>query len=182
MIRALQDPILDDGIEFTSYFNGRLLSGEDLARDQRGNRDARRRIGQAVGDGVAFGLEVGESAGESKPLSPVLAVQPGVAINRKGHALSLTQPVSLRLVQGTASGTDASNVTAFKVCDPVEPGVYVVGEGVYVLAMTCAEGGQGRAPVSGLGGGAGTCNVRSTVEGVQFRLVQPTVHPDLLAD
>ena len=43
MIKALQDPILDDGISFTSYFNGRLLSSEDLARDQRGNRDARRR-------------------------------------------------------------------------------------------------------------------------------------------
>lgn len=182
MIKALQDPILDDGISFTSYFNGRLLSSEDLARDQRGNRDARRRIGQAIGDGVAFGLEVAEAAGESKKQSPVLTVQPGVAINRKGHALSLAQAVSLRLVRGTAPGTDASTVTSFRVCDPVQPGVYVVGEGVYVLAMTCAEGGQGRAPVSGLGGGAGTCNVRSVVEGVQFRLVQPAMHPDLLAD
>jgi hypothetical protein len=64
----------------------------------------------------------------------------------------------------------------------VQPGVYVVGEGVYVLAMTCAEGGQGRAPVSGLGGGAGTCNVRAVVEGVQFRLVKPVIDLDVLAD
>jgi hypothetical protein len=85
-------------------------------------------------------------------------------------------------VRGTAPGTDSSSVTSFRICDPVQPGVYVVGEGVYVLAMTCAEGGQGRAPVSGLGGGAGTCNVRQVVEGVQFRLVQPAVHPDLLSD
>jgi hypothetical protein len=182
MNKALQDPILDDGISFTSYFNGRLLSSEDLARDQRGNRDARRRIGQAVGDGVAFGLEVSEAPGESTKQSPVVTVQPGVAINRKGHALSLAQAVTLRLVRGTTSGSDASSVTSFRVCDPVQPGVYVVGEGVYVLAMTCAEGGQGRAPVSGLGGGAGTCNVRAVVEGVQFRLVQPAMHPDLLAD
>jgi len=182
MIKALQDAILDDGIEFTSYFNGRLLSSEDLARDQRGNRDARRRLGQAIGDGVAFGLDVAEAAGESTKQSPVVTVQPGVAINRKGQALSLAQAVSLRLVRASASGADASTVTSFRVCDPVQPGVYVVGEGVYVLAMTCAEGGQGRAPVSGLGGGAGTCNVRSVVEGVQFRLVQPAIHPDLLAD
>jgi hypothetical protein len=182
MIKALQDPILDDGIAFTAYFNGRLLSSEDLARDQQGNRDARRRIGQAIGDGVAFGLEVFEAPGESTKTSPVVTVQPGVAINRKGQALSLAQSINLRLVRGTASGADASTVTTFRVCDPAQPGVYVVGEGVYILAMTCAEGGQGRAPVSGLGGGAGTCNVRAVVEGVQFRLVQPAIHPDLLAD
>src|SRR5215470_20363217 len=114
MIKALQDPILDDGISFTSYFNGRLLSSEDLARDQRGNCDARRRIGQALGDGVAFGLEVAESVGESTKQSPVVSVQPGVAINRKGHALSLAQAVSLRLVRGSAPGTDASTVTSFR--------------------------------------------------------------------
>jgi hypothetical protein len=44
MIKALQDPILDDGIPFTAYFNGRLLASEDLARDQQGHRDARRRL------------------------------------------------------------------------------------------------------------------------------------------
>jgi hypothetical protein len=182
MNRALQDPILDDGLSFTAYFNGRLLSSEDLARDQRGNRDARRRIGQAVGDGVAFGLDVFEAPGESTKNSPVVTVQPGVAINRRGHALSLQQPINLQLVRSTATGTDVSNITAFRVCDPVQPGVYVTGEGVYVLAMTCAEGGEGRAPVSGLGGGAGTCNVRSVTEGVQFRLVKPVIDLDLLAD
>jgi hypothetical protein len=182
MNKALQVPILDDGISFTSYFNGRLLSSEDLARDQRGNRDARRCLGQAVGDGVAFGLEVFEATGESKKQSPVVTIQPGVAVNRRGHALSLPQAVNLQLKRGTAAGADASTVTSFRVCDPVQPGVYVVGDGVYVLVMTCAEGGQGRAPVSGLGAGAGTCNVREVVQGVQFRLVKPAVHPDLLAD
>ncbi len=182
MIKALQDPILDDGIPFTAYFNGRLLSGEDLARDQQGHRHARQRLGQAIGDGVAFGLELFEAPGESTRSSPVVTVQPGVAITRKGQALSLGQSVNLRLVRGAASGTDASSITAFRVCEPAQPGVYVVGEGVYVLAMTCAEGGQGRAPVSGLGGATASCNVRAIVEGVQFRLVQPAVHPDLLAD
>ena len=182
MIKALHDPILDDGIAFTAYFNGRLLSSEDLARDQRAHRDARRRLGQAVGDGVAIGLEVFEASGQTSASSPVITVQPGVAVNRKGHALSLAHAVDLRLVRGKTTSTDASVVTSFRVCAPSQPGVYVVGEGVYVLAMTCAEGGQGRAPVSGLGDGAGTCNVREVVEGVQFRLIQPSVHPDLLAD
>src|SRR5438093_549282 len=89
MSKALQDPILDGGIPFTAYFNGRLLSGEDLARDQQGNRFARRRIGQAIGDGVAFGLEIAEATGESTKSSPVLTVLPGVAINRNGQTLAL---------------------------------------------------------------------------------------------
>jgi hypothetical protein len=181
MIKALSDPIVDDGISFTAYFNGRLLSGEDLARDQVANREARRRIGQAVGDGVAFGLDVSESQGESSKTTPVLTVQPGTAIARDGHALSLSRRVDLQLVRPAIAGGAGSAVTTFRVCDPPRPGVFVVGEGVYVLVMAAAQATEGRAPVSGLTGAA-SCNVRSVVEGVQFRLVQPKVSPDILND
>lgn len=181
MIKALHDPILEDGIPFTAYFNGRLLSGEDLARDQLANREARRRIGQAIGEGVAFGLEVFESPGESSKSSPVLIVQSGVAITREGQALSLGRRVDLRLVRPAGAAAPSAAATAFRICDPPRPGVFVVGEGVYVLVMARAQAGQGRAPVSGLSGAA-SCNVRSVVEGVQFRLVQPKVGPDLLND
>jgi hypothetical protein len=184
MIKALHDPILEDGIAFTSYFNGRLLSGEDLARDQQGNREARKRLGQALGDGIAFGLEVFESPGESTKGAPVVTVEPGLAISRLGKTLALGRPVELRLVRGASgvSGAATSAATSFRVCEPQQPGVFVVGEGIYVLAMSCADAGQGRAPVSGLGVGAAACSVRSVVEGVQFRLVQPALSPDLLAD
>ena len=181
MVKALQDPILEDGIPFTAYFNGRLLSGEDLARDQQGNREARRRIGQAVGEGIAFGLEVFETPGQSTNTTPVVTVRPGVAINRQGQVLALRSPVDLNLVRAVpaAAGPTAA---MFRICDERRSGVYVVGEGVYVLTMACAEGGQGRAPVSGLGNTAASCSVRSIVEGVQFRLVQPVVNPFVLAD
>ncbi len=182
MIKALQDPILDDGIPFTAFFNGRLLSGEDLARDQQGHREARKRLGQAVGDGVAFGLEVFEATGESTKSAPVVTVRPGVAVSRDGLTLSLRRQVDLRLVRASASGPDVAGATAFAICNPQQPGVYVVGEGVYVLVMSCAAAGQGRAPVSGLGNAASSCNVRAIVEGVQFRLVQPPITPALLAD
>jgi hypothetical protein len=181
MSKALQDPVLEDGIAFTSYFNGRLLSGEDLSRDQQGNREARRRLGQAIGAGVGFGLEVFEAPGESTRTSPVVTVTPGVAINSRGQALALRSQIDLRLVYGSADVTNAA-ATAFRTCDERRPGVYVVGEGVYVLTIACAEGGQGRAPVSGLGNVSSTCNVRAVIEGVQFRLVQPVVDPALLAD
>ena len=181
-MKALHDPILEDGIPFTAYFNGRLLSGEDLARDQEGNREARRRIGQAIGEGVAFGLEVFETPGQSTSTSPIVTVRPGVAINRRGQVLALRSPVDLNLVRAVSASTTDSAATTFKVCDEPQPGVYVVGQGVYVLTMACAEGGQGRAPVSGLGNTVASCNVRSMVEGVRFRLVQPVVNPFVLAD
>jgi len=180
-MKALHDPILEDGIPFTAYFNGRLLSGEDLARDQEGNREARRRIGQTIGDGVAFGLQVFETPGQSTSTSPVLTVQAGVAINRQGQALALRSPVDISLVRAVSPASGVSP-TSFKTCDETQPGVFVVGEGVYVLMIGCAEGGQGRAPVSGLGDATASCNVRSVVEGVQFRLVQPVVNPLVLAD
>jgi hypothetical protein len=180
MVKGLQDPILDDGIAFTAYFNGRLLSGEDLARDQDGNREARCRIGQAIGEGIAFGLELYETPGRSSATSPMLTIRPGVAINRKGQTLALRSPIDLTLVRGVSASP--APATSFVTCDQLQPGVYVVGEGVYVLMMTSAETGQGRAPVSGLGDTAGSCNVRSLVEGVQFRLVQPVIDPRLLAD
>ena len=181
MIKALHDPILEDGIPFTAYFNGRLLSGEDLARDQQGNREARQRIGQAVGDGIAYGLEVFETAGQSTRTAPIVTVQPGVAVNRSGETLALRTQVDLRLVQSSGDSTGAS-ATTFRVCDERRPGVYVVGDGIYVLAMACAEGAQGRALVSGLGNVASSCNVRTVVQGVQFRLVQPAISPQILAD
>jgi hypothetical protein len=180
-MKSLHEPILEDGIAFTAYFNGRLLSGEDLARDQDGNREARRRIGQALGEGVAFGLEVFETPGQSTSTSPILTVRPGVAINRQGQVLALRSPVDLDLVRAVPASAGSSGA-AFRVCDERRPGVYVVGEGIYLLTMACAEGGQGRAPVSGLGNTAASCNVRSVVEGVQFRLVQPVVNPLVLAD
>src|SRR5260221_14764209 len=116
MVKALHDPILEDGIPFTAYFNGRLLSGEDLARDQDGNREARRRIGQAVGEGVAFGLDVFETPGQSTSASKILTVRPGVAINRQGQALALRSSVDLNLVRAVPGSTGAA-VTMFKVCD-----------------------------------------------------------------
>jgi len=181
MMKALHDPILENGIPFTSYFNGRLLSGEDLARDQQGHREARQRIGQAIGEGISYGLEVSEAAGQSTKSSPVVTVRPGVAINRQGEALALRSPVDLNLVRAV-SPSAASAPAVFKVCDEQRPGVYVVGEGVYILTMACASGAQGRALVSGLGNAASSCNVKSIVEGVQFRLVQPVVNPYILAD
>jgi hypothetical protein len=181
MTKSLHEAILDDALAYTSFFNGRLLSGEDLARDQRANREARRRAAQAIGQGVAFGLEVFETPNESTRNSPTVSVNGGVAVSRNGHVLALKNGVDIRLVRG-ASASAGGAAGTFTVCDQPVPGVFVVGEGVYVLVMCPASAPQGRAPLSGLGNVAASCNVQSVVQGVQFRLVQPAINPQLLLD
>src|SRR4051812_48149119 len=95
--------ILDNGIRSVNFFNGRLLSGEDLSQEQTANRTARRYLGQAVGEGVAYGLEVSQSQGVSTPSMPVVTVQPGLAVNRNGQTLALTQSIDLALAAGGGS-------------------------------------------------------------------------------
>ncbi len=165
----LQSPILEGGIRSIKFFNGRLLSGEDLSQEQIANREGRRRLGQASGDGVAFGLEVSERAGGSPPTSPTVTVTKGLAVNRQGQTLMLTEDTDVSLVR-PASGSPAVAIT-FGECEPTQPGLYVAGAGVYLLTIASATGSEGRAPVSGLGNIAATCNTRYTIEGVQFRLL-----------
>ena len=54
--------IVNDRTRSVNFFNGRLLTGEDLTAEQKSNRVAHSLLGQAVGSGVAYGLEVSESA------------------------------------------------------------------------------------------------------------------------
>ena len=181
MTRLLHEAILDETLSYTSYFNGRLLSGEDLARDQRANREARRRAAQALGEGVAFGLEVFETPNVSTASSPTVSITSGVAVSRGGHVLTLRNGVDLRLVRGASASTSSAG-GAFTICDGLQPGVFVVGEGVYVLAMSPASSPQGRAPLSGLGTNPSACNAQSVVQGVQLRLIQPGIAPQVLLD
>ena len=83
----LARPILDQGIRSVNFFNGRLLSAEDLSREQAASREARRQLGQAIGDGVAYGFEVSRAAGSGT--KAIVTIQPGLAINRNGDALQL---------------------------------------------------------------------------------------------
>ena len=61
-ILQLQQPLKDGGIRSVNFFNGRMLTGKDLSREQTARREADSRLGLAIGDGVAFGLEVARDA------------------------------------------------------------------------------------------------------------------------
>jgi len=167
----LEQPVTDGGIASVNFFNGRLLTGEDLSREQRAAREGARRLGRALGSGVAFGLEVSEASGVSAKGRPVLRVEPGLAVNAEGAALELPDRTDVLLVRETAPGT-AAPTELFADCVDPDPGGYAAGFGVYVLTIGPAERGQGRAPTSGLGSVGTSCDTNVFVEGVTFRLVR----------
>ena len=55
---ALNTPYTEQGIETVSFWNGRVLTAEDLRDEQEANGEHRRLLGQAIGSGVASGFEV----------------------------------------------------------------------------------------------------------------------------
>ena len=81
--RQLSEVITSGGIRSINFFNGRLLTAEDMTQEQGTRRDADALLGRSLGAGIASGLEVSEAA--SSGAVPLVTVQAGLAIN----ALSL---------------------------------------------------------------------------------------------
>jgi len=166
---SLQQPILDGGIRSINFFNGRLLSARDLTREQSANREADRRLGQAVGEGIAYGLEVSKSIASTQQ-APVVTVDAGLAVNRLGQTLMLTAKTEIALVRQAAPGP--GNTNPFTECAPLQTGTYVAGAGIYLLTIAPAQGTEGRAATHSLESTSASCNTDTTVTAVQFRLVQ----------
>jgi hypothetical protein len=167
----LEEPVVAGGIRSVNFFNGRLLSAEDLRSEQEARRAALQRLGLGVGEGVLYGLEVVPMAAGSPPDQPVVTVRGGAAINGDGVLLSLPVEVHLSLVRDP---TDSAAATGdlFADCAPLQAGTFTTGAGLYLLTMRPGQVDQGRAPVSGLGNVSAACNTRWSVEGVAFRLIQ----------
>lgn len=167
-VLQLQQPLKEGGIRSVHFFNGRLLAGKDLSREQVARREADARLGLAVGDGVAFGLEVAGDEQRDKPSAPVLRIRAGLAVNRKGQTLRLTADASVALTRRF----DALTADCiFAACEPLIGGVYVAGAGVYLLTIAPAQLTEGRAPSNGLDPSNVTCNTDALVEAIQFRLL-----------
>jgi hypothetical protein len=165
----LQQPILDGGIRSINFFNGRLLTARDLTREQAANREVDKRLGRGVGDGIAYGFEVSKSSQGTNAL-PVLTVEPGLAINRRGQTLQLATQIDVGLVR--QSNGSAGATPAFSECTPIQAGTYVAGAGVYLLTVAPAETSEGLAVTAGLETGIASCNRDTLVSGLQFRLIQ----------
>lgn len=170
-------PLTDGGVASVNWFNGRLVTGEDLTREQQAAEITRLRLGRALGSGVVGGLQV-TAAASSVVARPVLRVTPGLAVNRQGRVLELPTGTEVALTRNRAA--DTTDELVFRDCTPFQPGTYSAGAGVYVLTIAPAVAKKGRARVSGLGNTAAGCNVDVAVSGVQFHLLQLAV-PALLS-
>ena len=162
----LQQPIINGSLRVTNFFNGRLVTGADMTREQTARREAVSRIGSATGDGIVEGLSVekDETAGND----PIVNVSAGLAVNRCGQALYLSQDTSINLLQRTGTTEQASSI--FANCQPLQAGTYTAGFGLYLLVISPAETTEGSAPTSGLKNAFATCSTDVILESVQFRL------------
>ena len=177
MTVTTDQPIVDGGIRTVKFFNGRLLTGEDLTREQEANGLGRLQLGRAIGSGVASGLEVSPSLSTSNQ-RPVVRVEGGLAVNANGRVLELPGATELSLARERPDGTGPE--VLFHDCTPFQPGTYSAGAGVYLLTIAPAAQSEGRAKVSGLGNEDAACNVAFSVEGVQFHLLQIALPPSVL--
>ena len=163
-----EQPILDAGIRSVNFFNGRLLTAEDLTAEQTANVQARRLLAKALGDGVAEGLFVSISG---KPEDYLLSVDAGIAVSRRGDVLQLASPTSVSMTGSLKSPADQV-ATIFSDCDTTPSGQFTP-TGLYLLTVSPAASGEGRAPTSGLGNsGSAACNTRYVVQGVVFHLIR----------
>jgi hypothetical protein len=167
-VHTLDDLITDQGTKSTYFFNGRLLSGEDLRQEQDANRQARRVLAQTIGTGVATGFEVTQKP--ANLTSATLTIASGLALNRLGQTIRLNVSVDVALTP-PATQTAGTASTAFRDCTQPANAVYILDSGIYLLAVCPVAARQGRAPVSGLGNQVSACNTNYTVDGVQFLLV-----------
>lgn len=180
MAADLFTAVLSDRTRSVNFFNGRLLSAEDLISEQKTNRVAHSLLGQAIGSGVVHGLEVSESALSSTQANPVLMVRKGAAINRGGAVLLLADDTEISLVRPT--GGSATPAVVFQNCDPIQTGAYVAGAGVYLFTIGPAGARQGLAEVSGVSTAQASCNSKYNANGVQFRILQLQIDPAILGD
>src|SRR5437870_10806148 len=94
----LDTPFTDGGIHATYFFNGRILSREDMKREQDHEKAIHERLGLADGDGIVRGFEVEAKAiGGSSIGDPVVTVHAGLAVNRLGQTVALDRDVDVAL-------------------------------------------------------------------------------------
>ena len=171
-VTELLAPLLEGGIRHTNFFNGRLLTAEDLRADQAADRAKRGQLGRLFGRGVAHGLMVTLVPGAAADAG-LVRVEPGLALDALGQVIELPLPADIRLVQSSAAPPTDGGL--FEVCvPPMATAALPSGVGAYILTISGVSGFQGRAPAAGLAANAlpgGACGSRWAVEGVCFRLV-----------
>lgn len=169
--KALLEPILDGGLRNPYFFNGRLLTAEDLQGEQAAQQWHRARLGRAIGAGVVEGLAV--SIKSATVAKAVLNVGAGLAITPEGQAVALPRNIYLELAPQVEAVPPKGG--QFAPCAADRLTAWPTGMGVYILVLAPDTGFSAeRAPASGPeGDGRVTgCGSRYQIDGVRFRLVK----------
>jgi hypothetical protein len=165
----LDEPLLEDALKTPYFFNGRLLTREDLAQEQLAQRTKRTHLGRALGSGTAHGLEVEPDLLASLPGEIVLNVAPGLAVTPEGETLHVPDLVRLRFsVRPDALVASGRGAGDFGDCGSMTS-VTESATGLYLLVIRGAAGKEGLAAVSGLGNEAAPCNTKYRTAGIAFR-------------
>ena len=177
----LEEAVTGGAIRSVNFFNGRLLTGDDLRREQEAERARLARLGQAAGEGIGYGLEVAEALAGSNAARPVVTVAPGLAVARSGLALELPARTDVSLLrEHPPPGAEPGGL--FADCQPFASGTYTAGAGVYLLTIGPTRTSEGLAAVSGLTNDPAPCNTALSVEAVKFRLIRLALPPSQLTD
>src|SRR5262245_35797857 len=128
---SLSTPFLDSEryVRSVNFFNGRLLTAEDMKKEQQAEALHRQRLGRVLGEGVAQGLRVSIKAGL---LPKSVEVEAGIAINAFGEAIELPEKIEIPLQEDTPAVRSAGGPAVLSDCAPPEQGVYVAGKGLYL--------------------------------------------------
>jgi hypothetical protein len=168
----LDRAVPDGGIDNVRFFNGRLLSGRDMAREQDARRGGDALSGAAFGSGVAHGLEVLRTNDDVASNVAVVTVRAGLAVNERGEYLDVATDQRVQLTRIDSSDFSQVGNCLFGECVIPESSSYVSGEGVYVLTLAPAVRSAGRAQVNGLQGDSPVCNIDRDVATTCFRLIE----------
>ncbi|MFO1429859.1 MAG: hypothetical protein U1F76_06925 [Candidatus Competibacteraceae bacterium] len=156
---ALNQPVIAGGESRTFFFNGRLLSAEDLRREQAQREAGQRRLAQLLGCGIATGLNVTGKIGQT-----TLSIAQGLGITPSGEVIDVGD---LQLDLQAAAG--ARRVGGFSDCEAAfNSGP--LSAGLHLLVLTPTWIGDGRAPT--LLGEVGACNRNIELPAVRARLVK----------
>ena len=173
-IKSLLEPIVENGIKNTNFFEGRLLTGRDLREQETADREHRRQLGRAIGAGIVEGLEVEIDKDGSDGTPPVVKVLKGMAINAKGQALEVPDDYLMVRLSRTLEVAEAEGDIFFNCAGPPTTKGIRNGAGIYILVMAPTAGYEDYAPKSGLqhDGKVRECGRRYIVEGIHFHLVE----------
>src|SRR4051812_40397348 len=153
----LKTPYFDDGIRSVNFFNGRVLSGEDLTQEQVARQTVALRLGRAAGAGIVDGLQGGIASVGNSETTPLGTVQPGLAGNAQGRTMELWRSVDVSLLPPPSpAASQAALDEVFGPCDQPDGAsatTYTAGTGVYLLVICPLEGREGRAVSGGIGAG-----------------------------